>query len=204
MMLPMMSIRPTCEQLLNNKNLWALSMSDIQNDLMFEKLKNLSISESSMKNNFCSYFIKFKSIKTLIRAEVSYDFITEIQKQSLENQTSRHLKTSENLNLNVNLQNLENNKYEKQFEEKDLIGCGSFGIVYKAIKRSNGKVYAIKKIALNDEDIEKVSKELKIITKLKCDYVAEFITFWVEDNYIKAGVSIRDNKDESISSGPSF
>ncbi len=53
-------MRPTCEQLLNNKSLWALSVSDIQNDSMFEKLKNLSISESLMKNNFCNYFIKMK------------------------------------------------------------------------------------------------------------------------------------------------
>jgi serine/threonine protein kinase len=58
MMSPMKSMRPTCEQLLNNKSLWALSVSDIQNDLMFGKFKNLSISESSIKNNFCNYFIK--------------------------------------------------------------------------------------------------------------------------------------------------
>jgi hypothetical protein len=38
-----------------------------------------------------------------------------------------------------------NDKYEKKFEEKSLIGCGYFGIVYKSIKRSDGKVYAIKK-----------------------------------------------------------
>ncbi len=56
------SVRPTCEQLLNNKSLWALSMSDIQNDLMFKKFKNLSISESLTKNNFCDYFIKMKSM----------------------------------------------------------------------------------------------------------------------------------------------
>ncbi len=61
MMSPMKTMRPTCEQLLNNKSLWALNMSDIQNDLMFKKFKNLSISESLMKNNFCDYFIKMKS-----------------------------------------------------------------------------------------------------------------------------------------------
>jgi hypothetical protein len=54
--------RPTCEQLLNNKSLWALSMSDIQNDFMFKKFKNLSISEPLMENNFCIYFIKIKSM----------------------------------------------------------------------------------------------------------------------------------------------
>jgi hypothetical protein len=134
----------------------------------------------------------------------THNFFTKKQKQLLQNQTSRHLKTSENFDLKVDLQNLENNKYEKEFEEKNLIGCGSFGIVYKAIEISNGKVYAIKKIAFNDKDIERVSKELNVITELKCDFVAEFITFWVENNYIKAGDYTRDNKDKSISSGQSF
>ena len=60
MMSAMKSKRPTCEQLLNNKSLWALSVSDIQNDLMFKKFKNVSISEPLMKNNFCNYFIKMK------------------------------------------------------------------------------------------------------------------------------------------------
>jgi hypothetical protein len=54
--------RPDCEQLLNNKSLWALSVTDIQNDLMFKKFKNLSISESLIENNFCNYFIKMKSM----------------------------------------------------------------------------------------------------------------------------------------------
>jgi hypothetical protein len=62
MMLPIKNMRPTCEQLLNNKSLWALSVSDIQNDLMSKKFKSLSISESLKENNFCNYFIKMKSM----------------------------------------------------------------------------------------------------------------------------------------------
>ncbi len=55
MMLPIKNMRPTCEQLLNNKSLWALSVSDIQNDSVLKKFKNLSISES-----FFTRFIKLK------------------------------------------------------------------------------------------------------------------------------------------------
>jgi hypothetical protein len=62
MMLTVKNKRPTCEQLLNDKSQWALNMSDIQNDSMFKKFKNQSISESLMKNNFCNYFIKIKSM----------------------------------------------------------------------------------------------------------------------------------------------
>ncbi len=62
MMSVMKNMRPTCEQLLSNKSLWALSMSDIQNNLIFETIKNQSISESLMKSNFFNYFIKMKSM----------------------------------------------------------------------------------------------------------------------------------------------
>jgi hypothetical protein len=55
MMSAMTCMRPTCEQLLNNKSQWALSVSDIQNDSMLKKFKNLSISES-----FFTRFIKLK------------------------------------------------------------------------------------------------------------------------------------------------
>ncbi len=87
----------------------------------------------------------------------------------------------------INLQNLMNGKYEKEFEEKGLIECGSFGIVYKSIKRIDGKVFAIKKVALNENEINSVTKELNIISQLKSNFVVEFINCWVEKNYIKAG-----------------
>jgi hypothetical protein len=62
MMLPMVNKRPNSEQLLNNKSLWALDMSDIQNDSKLKKLKNFSISKALTQNNFCNYFIKIKSM----------------------------------------------------------------------------------------------------------------------------------------------
>ncbi len=62
MMSAMKNMRPTCEQLLNDKDLWALNINDIQNDSTFKKFKNLSISELLIENNFCSYFIKIKSM----------------------------------------------------------------------------------------------------------------------------------------------
>jgi alpha-tubulin suppressor-like RCC1 family protein len=94
----------------------------------------------------------------------------------------------------INLHYLKNGKYEKEFEEKGLIGCGSFGIVYKSIKRIDGKIYAIKKIALNENEINFATKELNIISQLKSNFVVEFINCWVENNnYIKAGNMNKNN-----------
>jgi hypothetical protein len=62
MMSAMKSMRPTCEQLINNKSLWALNMIDIQSHSILEKLRKLSISEFSIENNFSNYFLKRKSM----------------------------------------------------------------------------------------------------------------------------------------------
>jgi len=59
--------------------------------------------------------------------------------------THKTLKLNKNA---INLKNIMNGKHEKQFE--GLIGCANFGIVYKAMNRKDGKVYAIKKIAFNE------------------------------------------------------
>jgi serine/threonine protein kinase len=83
----------------------------------------------------------------------------------------------------INLRVLKNGKYEKEFFEQCLIGSGLTGIVYKAIDRNDGKVYAIKKTAL--EDLERIPKKLGILFKLKGDFVVKFINFWAENNYQK-------------------
>jgi hypothetical protein len=56
MMSPIKSERPTCEQLLNNKSQWALSMSHIQND--FKKFKTET---KSLENCLIKRFIRIKS-----------------------------------------------------------------------------------------------------------------------------------------------
>jgi alpha-tubulin suppressor-like RCC1 family protein len=95
------------------------------------------------------------------------------------------VKTLSFSNKTVNIQVLKNGKYDKEFEEMCLIGCGSFGIVFKAVDRNEGIVYAIKKIPLSDSEIETVSKELNISSKMKEDFVVKIISCWVENNYFR-------------------
>jgi alpha-tubulin suppressor-like RCC1 family protein len=110
--------------------------------------------------------------------------------------TYKTLDFSENT---INLQNLENGKYVKQFEEKCLIGCGKFGIVCKAIKRNDRKFYAIKKIALNDKQIKSITKELFIFSRLKSSFTVKCFSYWVENNYIKSGDYQNSNNELSVS-----
>jgi hypothetical protein len=76
-------------------------------------------------------------------------------------------------------------KYVDEFSEQSLISCGSFGIVSKVIHKNSKKIYAIKKIALNKEELEKAFKELNIMKKLKSAFVVEHIDSWIEENSIE-------------------
>jgi alpha-tubulin suppressor-like RCC1 family protein/tRNA A-37 threonylcarbamoyl transferase component Bud32 len=73
-------------------------------------------------------------------------------------------------------------KYVNEFSEQSLISRGGYGIVSKVIHKNSKKIYAIKRIALNEEDSEKAFKELNLMKKLKSRFVVEHIDSWIEKN----------------------
>jgi alpha-tubulin suppressor-like RCC1 family protein/tRNA A-37 threonylcarbamoyl transferase component Bud32 len=74
------------------------------------------------------------------------------------------------------------NKYVNEFSEQSSISFGSFSIVSKVMNKSSKKIYAIKKIALNKEELEKAIKELNLMKGLKSRYVVEYIDSWIDEN----------------------
>jgi alpha-tubulin suppressor-like RCC1 family protein/tRNA A-37 threonylcarbamoyl transferase component Bud32 len=76
-------------------------------------------------------------------------------------------------------------KYVNEFSEQSLISCGSFGIVSKVMHKNSKKIYAIKRIALNEAESEKAFKELNLMKKLKSHFVVECIDSWIEENTMK-------------------
>jgi alpha-tubulin suppressor-like RCC1 family protein/tRNA A-37 threonylcarbamoyl transferase component Bud32 len=76
-------------------------------------------------------------------------------------------------------------KYVNVFSEQSLISFGSFGIVSKVIHKNSKKIYAIKRIALNKDELETVFKELNLMKKLKSRFVIEHIDSWIEKNTLK-------------------
>jgi hypothetical protein len=83
--------------------------------------------------------------------------------------------------------NFESNtsKYKNEFDEISMIGCGFFGIVCKAKSKIDNKLYAIKKISFNNEYFKLISRELGILPLLEKEYAVQFVSFWIEKNYIK-------------------
>ncbi len=106
---------------------------------------------------------------------------------------------------------LSRDKCVNEFSEQSLISCGNFGIVSKVMHKNSKKIYAIKRIALNKEELEnlralneeelkKAFKELNIMNKLKSRYVVECIDFWIEENTLKIEDFMESYSNSGISS----
>jgi alpha-tubulin suppressor-like RCC1 family protein len=90
-------------------------------------------------------------------------------------------------------------KYVNEFFEQSLISSGGYGIVSKVMNKNSKEIYAIKRIALNKEELEKAFKELNIMNKLKSRYVVKCIDFWIEENTLSE-VFMKTHSTSSISS----
>jgi hypothetical protein len=74
-------------------------------------------------------------------------------------------------------------KYVNEFSQKDKkISSGSFGTVFKVMHKNSKKIYAIKRIPLNEEEFEKAFKELNLMKELKSRFIVEYIDSWIEKN----------------------
>jgi hypothetical protein len=92
------------------------------------------------------------------------------------------------------------NKYSNEFSELSFISSGGFSIVSKVTHKNSKKNYAIKKIALNEKELEKAFKELNLMNKLKSCYVVECIDFWIEKNTLKIEDFMESHSNSGISS----
>jgi alpha-tubulin suppressor-like RCC1 family protein len=76
-------------------------------------------------------------------------------------------------------------KFVTEFSEQSSISFGSYGIVSKVVHKNSKKIYAIKRIALTKEELEKAFIELNLMKKLKSRFVVEYIDSWIETNTLK-------------------
>jgi hypothetical protein len=75
-------------------------------------------------------------------------------------------------------------EYFDKFVEFKVVSFGSFGIVSKAKHKNQNEIFAIKKIAINNKFNDNILRELKILSKLKSEYIVELKTAWIEENYL--------------------
>jgi hypothetical protein len=80
---------------------------------------------------------------------------------------------------------INNGEYKKDFRELEVISTGHYGVVCKAIYKKQNRIFAIKKIALTENEINSdlISKELNLMMKSNSVFVVLYFKAWVEENY---------------------
>jgi hypothetical protein len=82
------------------------------------------------------------------------------------------------------LNQTEISQYHNDFDEKEYISSGTFGVVFRAICKKSGKSFAIKKVPLSKDQIESGQiEEAEKMAKLESNFVVEVFNSWIEDNY---------------------
>ena len=82
----------------------------------------------------------------------------------------------------------------------ETLGSGAYGIVYKAHKRSQDFLYVIKQIplfSLNNDQINDVKQEAKILSTINSKYVVKYYDSFEENNNLYIVMEYCDNGDLS-------
>jgi alpha-tubulin suppressor-like RCC1 family protein len=82
------------------------------------------------------------------------------------------------------IETIRNGEYFEKFVEFKVISFGNFGIVSKAKPKNQNEIFAIKKVAINNKFNDYILRELKILSKLKSEYIVELKNAWIEENYL--------------------
>ncbi|CAG2163267.1 unnamed protein product [Oppiella nova] len=76
---------------------------------------------------------------------------------------------------------------EKAFDELSVIGSGGFGTVYRMRHKTDGQIYAVKKIAIkvfNGTETENALKEVQSLVKVSSQYVVQYYYSWLETGFL--------------------
>lgn len=98
----------------------------------------------------------------------------------------------------------EMSEYARKFVEEGRLGRGGFGEVFRARNRTDGQVYAVKKIKANSRSaLNPVLSETTVLSRLNHPHVVRYFSSWIEEE--TSGVDIdasqtEDSEPETVSS----
>ena len=75
----------------------------------------------------------------------------------------------------------------KDYIIKEILGIGAFGTIYKVQKKSNNKLYVVKKIpliGLTSDQLKKAKLESQILSLVKSPYIVRYYESFEENDYL--------------------
>jgi serine/threonine protein kinase len=97
------------------------------------------------------------------------------------------------------LNEINSNKYKLKFAEQEIMCKNYFGIQCKAIENKTKILYAIRKIAVTEEQKEIIIKRVVNFDRLYAKYVVNCYDYWFEENYF-LGKSFKMKKKSILDS----
>lgn len=82
---------------------------------------------------------------------------------------------------NLRIQQGTEGRYRTEFIQQRLLGAGGFAPVYVCRKKIDGRLYAIKKIAMTEAQSAKVLREVQTLAALNHKHIVRYYDAWVED-----------------------
>jgi len=83
-----------------------------------------------------------------------------------------------------------------KYQMLEELGCGSFGVVYKAIEKDTGKIVAVKHIDLeaSQDDIGEIQQEISVLSTCSSPFVTQYLgsfvrgfKLWIVMEYLAGG-----------------
>ena len=126
----------------------------------------------------CEYLEKMKIIKE------GEKIIEEMNKKEIYRKIIKKILRKNKINKEIEVIS----RYKKEYIEKEKIGGGGFGIVYRAENKIDGKIYAIKKIPIfkraeseeGKKEIERILREVRIISMFNNKNIVRYYSTWIE------------------------
>jgi eukaryotic translation initiation factor 2-alpha kinase 4 len=87
-------------------------------------------------------------------------------------------------------------RYQNQFIQQRLLGAGGFAPVYVCRKKIDGRLYAIKKVAMTEAQSEKILREVQTLAALNHKNIVRYYDAWVEDGCDEELRSFVDEEEE--------
>jgi serine/threonine protein kinase len=97
---------------------------------------------------------------------------------------------------------IRNNHYENEYDEKEKLGAGSYGEVFKVNNKNlKDKYFAVKKMKFKNKNEQELLKELEIFTlisKFDDKNILHYHYFWIENMVKQNGANVNRNNESNL------